>query len=239
LARDGHVDGHLVRSTAVPFSDRLHVLLSPVSINALHAESVHNQNMSKVLHACKQTYRHTIIDAPRVSRQVAATLAGASSAVLIVFQLTVKDIHIVRAARTALREHGLPNDRIVLVANRHDKRSMVSVDEARKALGDQPLHLIANDYRTAVHNINFGRSLAETAPTSLLRRDIRQLIDSLGLTPAPAADAAPAPEPAKPRPQMQPRPAPARKIPMLNFRRFFFPLGQPLPKEGAWQHQPR
>ena len=178
LARDGHIDGNLVRSTAVAFSNHLNVLLSPVSINALNTESIHNQNMDKVLYACKQAYAHTVIDAPRVSRQVAATLAGVSTAVLIVFQLTVKDIHIVRSARAALLERGIPESRIVLVANRYDKRSSVPLTEAQDALGGQPLSLVANDYRTAVYNINFGRPLAETAPSSLLRRDIRQLIES-------------------------------------------------------------
>ena len=181
LARESPVDGNLVRSSTVAFSDNLHVLLSPVSINALQCEAVHNHNMKKVLHACKPTYTHTIIDAPRVSRQVATTLAGVSTVVLIVFQLTAKDIQVVRAARAALLEQGIPESRIMLVVNRYDKRSAVSLDEARKVLGNQPLHLIANDYRTAVHNVNFGQSLAETAPSSLMRHDIKQLIDRMGL----------------------------------------------------------
>jgi pilus assembly protein CpaE len=181
LARDSHIDGTLVRSTAVAFSTNLHVLLSPVSINSLHSEAINNQNLSKVLYACKQAYAHTVIDAPRVSRQVAATLAGASAVVLIVFQLTVKDIHIVRSVRAALFERGIPENRVVLVANRYDKHSSVTLNEAQDALGGQPLRLVANDYRTAVYNINFGRPLSETAPSSLLRRDIKQLVDSLRL----------------------------------------------------------
>ncbi len=179
LARDSNVDGTLVRSTAVQFSKNLQVLLSPVSINDLNTASVTIRNMDHVLLACKQTYAHTVIDAPRVSREVAATLAGASAVVLIVFQLTVKDIHVVRSARAALLERGIPPGRIVLLANRYDKRSSVTLEEAQTALGGQSLQLISNDYRTAVYSINFGRPLSETAPTSLLRRDIKQLAASL------------------------------------------------------------
>jgi pilus assembly protein CpaE len=172
LARDDHVDGQLVRSTAVTYSDSLHVLLSPASITTRHNEAVPNQNLNQVLSACRQTYAHTIIDAARVSRQVAATLAEASTSVMLVFQLTVKDIHKIRAERTALIESGIPESRLVLVANRYDKRSSVTLDDARIALGGLPVNLIANDYRAAVHNVNFGRPLSETAPTSILRRDI-------------------------------------------------------------------
>jgi len=179
LARDSHIDGDLVRSTAVAFSNSLHVLLSPVSINPLTSKPVHHRNMDKVLCACKQAYAYTILDAPRALREMAATLAGASTAVLLVFQLTVKDIHVVRAARAALLERGIPESRIVLVANRYDKRSSVTPNEARGALGDQPVHLITNDYRTAVDCVNLGRPLSKTAPSSPLRRDIKQLINSL------------------------------------------------------------
>ena len=172
LARDSRIDGNLVRSTAVAYSDHLHVLLSPASISTVHTEFVPDQNLNQVLSACRQAYAHTVIDAPRVSRQVAATLAEASTSVMMVFQLTVKDIHKIRSLRTALLESGIPESRIVLVANRYDKRSSVSLEDAQIALGGLPVSLIANDYRAAVHNVNFGRPLSETAPTSLLRRDL-------------------------------------------------------------------
>ncbi len=172
LARDSRIDGNLVRSTAVAYSDHLHVLLSPASINAQNTEFVPDQNLNQVLSACRQAYAHTIIDAPRVSRQVAVTLAEASTSVMMVFQLTVKDIHKIRSLRTTLLESGIPESRIVLVANRYDKRSSVSLEDAQIALGGLPVSLIANDYRAAVHNVNFGRPLSESAPTSLLRRDL-------------------------------------------------------------------
>jgi pilus assembly protein CpaE len=188
LARDGRVDGNLVRSTAVTFSKNLHVLLSPVSVNAPQTEAADYPNLNEVLSACKQAYAHTIIDAPHVSRRVGATLAGASTAVLIVFQLTVKDIHSVRSLRAALVEGGLSENRIALVANRYDKNSSVTPHEAQEALGVKTLHLVANDYQTAVNNINFGRPLSETASASLLRRDIMQLINRLGLAPQVAGE---------------------------------------------------
>lgn len=183
LARDGNIDGDLVQSTAVAFADNLHVLLSPVSTAVPSSKPVHHRNMDKVLCACKQAYAHTVIDAPRALHEMAATLAAASSFVLMVFQMTVKDVHVIRAERARLLERGIPESRIVLVVNRYDKRSSVTPDEACDALGRQPLHLITNDYRTAVDCVNFGRPLSKAAPSSPLRRDIRQLIDALALTP--------------------------------------------------------
>jgi Flp pilus assembly CpaE family ATPase len=115
----------------------------------------------------------------------------------MVFQLTVKDIHTVRSARAALLEGGLSENRIALVANRYDKHSSVKADEAQMALGVKTLHLVANDYHTAVNNSNFGRPLSETAAASLLRRDIMQLINRLGLAPTSVANVAGAPEPAQ------------------------------------------
>jgi pilus assembly protein CpaE len=183
LSRDGHIDGELLQSTTVPFAENLHVLLSPVSTAVPSSKPVSHRNMDKILCACKQSYAHTVIDAPRALHEMVATLAAASSSVLLVFQMTVKDVHVIRAERARLLERGIPDTRIILVGNRYDKRSSVTPDEARAVLGHQPLHLIANDYRTAVDCVNFGRPLSKAAPSSPLRRDIRQLIDALDLVP--------------------------------------------------------
>jgi Flp pilus assembly CpaE family ATPase len=147
---------------------------------------VPNRNLKKALFACKQAYDHVVVDAPCVSRDVAATLAGASSVVLLVFQPTAKDLHSVRAARDALLERGLPDSRILPVVNRYDKKhSSVTLNEVRDALGSQRLCTISSDYCTAVRCINSGRPLSESAPSSLLRRDIKQLIATLAAAPQP------------------------------------------------------
>ena len=182
LAHDGNADPQLVRSSATVCSDHLHVLLSPASIDYATPAALRYDNLDAALEACKQAYPYTVVDAPRVPAEVAAVLAKACSATLIVMQLTIKDIHVARSLRGALLDRGVPAGRIVPVINRHRKRKqMIGLDECRRALDVNGLELISNDYRNAVRGINFGQPLAEAAPMSSIRKDIRKLARTLAL----------------------------------------------------------
>jgi Flp pilus assembly CpaE family ATPase len=165
------------------------VLLSPVSINFPKPLALRYEYLGDALEACKQSYAFTVIDAPRLTMEVAATVAGASRLVLVALQLTVKDIQIARFMMEALAGYGIPEDRVLAVINRyHRKGSPIRLDEARRALGTPQVRCVDNDFRSAVQAINFGQPLAQTAPTSALRRAIRELAAEIGLQ-SPAAKA--------------------------------------------------
>ena len=170
------IDSNLVRTTALAHSERFDVLLSPASIDFSRPAAVEQDQLEEVLKACKCTYDYTIVDAPRVSMELAATLATASKLSLIVFQLTIKDIQLLQATLAALSERGVRQERILVLANRFRKRGqMITIEEAKKVLGDVPLGTISNDFRSAVLGINYGKPLAQVAPRSALRRDVEQL----------------------------------------------------------------
>jgi Flp pilus assembly CpaE family ATPase len=107
-------------------------------------------------------------------------MAGVSKAVLIVFQLAVKDIHIVRSLREAMVDRGVPVGRIIPVVSRYTKRSQITLEEARTALDGSRLIVLSNDYATVIKSVNYGKPLAQTAPSTALRREIRQLAVELG-----------------------------------------------------------
>jgi len=189
LGHGPRIDASLVRSSARPYADKLHVLLSPVSINFPKPLALRYEYLGDALEACKQSYAFTVIDAPRLSMEAAATVAGASRLVLVALQLTVKDIQIARFMMEALAGYGIPEDRVLAVINRyHRKGGPIRLDEARRALGTPQVRCVDNDFRSAVQAINFGQPLAQTAPTSALRRAIRELAAEIRLQ-SPAAKA--------------------------------------------------
>lgn len=171
------IDPALVKSTALAFSDHLHVLVSPVSVNLSNPRTLSYENLPEMLVACKQAYDVTVIDAPRVSMDIAATLAEASAITLICSELTVRDTLFIRAMVRALRERGIPLDRILPIANRHRKRNpMFNLNEERRALGGMEILCIGNDYAAAAKSMNYGQPIAKIAPRSALRRDMRPLV---------------------------------------------------------------
>lgn len=181
LAHGSIADPELVRSSAVP-TGSMSVLLSPASIQFAAAPALAWQNLPPVLVACKLGFANTIIDAPRLPVPVAATLASASDATLIVMQLCVKDIQIARDLRQGLLDHGVEPEKLITVVNRYNRRhNMVTVEQAQRALQSNHFELITNDFPAVSRGINYGQPLADAAPRSPVRKDIRQLLARLAL----------------------------------------------------------
>jgi pilus assembly protein CpaE len=177
LSAHGGIDGQLISSTASVYSENMHVLLSPASVNFSNPTPLLWDRLDKVMTACKQSYYNTIIDAPRIPMDVAAELARASVLTLIVFELGVIDIRSTRAMLTALTDRRVPQANILPVANRYRKRSpMLSLDDARDALGGLSIGRVSNDFSSVIRSINYGQPVAKVAPRSSLRNDIHELV---------------------------------------------------------------
>ena len=180
LSHGNAPDAQLVRSCAMTFTQGLHVLLSPASVSTHTTRMLEYGNLANAIRACREAYGFTVIDAPHIPPELAVDLALQSQTVLIVLQMTVKDIHYARELRSALNRAGVPPSQIMLVVNRYLKRNpMISFKDCRKALGEENLEIVRNDFRSAVRGINYGKPLAEAAPMSALRKDVRRLAEKL------------------------------------------------------------
>ena len=175
----GAIDGNLIRSTATVYGERIHVLASPCSTDFAHVQALSFSQLDTVLGAARRAYPVTIIDAPRMALDTAATLAQQSACTLLVLQLTVKDLRTAKAMLDALRERGVESETIIPIANRYAKRQLISLDEAAKALEGIEVLPIRNDYAPAIQGLNFGQPLSQAGPRSTLRKDIAELLSKL------------------------------------------------------------
>ncbi len=176
LTHDGSIDPALISSSALAYSEGLHVLISPASVDFNNPVSLQEEHLAEAVDACKHAYDYTVIDAPRVSRQAAECLAKESVVTIICFQLTVKDVRLVRAIISSLQSRGVATSSILPLANRYRKRgTMLTMDEVRQALGNLTIEQAANDFKSAIRCINYGQPLAEASPRSLLRKDLRRI----------------------------------------------------------------
>lgn len=187
LTHEGQIDASLIGSVTTTHSPKLHLLASPASTNSLRTPAFQWDHLEAALLAARQAYRHVVVDAPHLPLELAGRLARASARTLLLFQLTVKDVHVARAMLNALSQLQIPSERIIPVAMRYARRQMVSLEDATKALGNVSIVPVRNDYDSAIHAMNFGQPLAEAAPRSALRRDIQGLLQQLQTASRPVA----------------------------------------------------
>ena len=184
-SQNGPVDVDLVRSSTTPCAGGLDVLLSPVVIDFANPPVVEYGNIDKILGTFKQAYSHTVIDAPRIKADLAVTLAQASSAALVVMQMTVKDIRVGQQICSMLMSKGTSPQRVIPVVSRYSKKdSSISVAELKQAIGCDEVALVCNDFPHAIRSIDMGEPLALTAARSPLRKDIQKLAAMLASAPS-------------------------------------------------------
>ena len=176
LARKGLIDQHLIQSSAYGYMENFHVLPSPAGIESPRAKSLQFENLPRVLEACREVYRYTVIDAPRMPEGGVAKLAGLSDILLIVFQLTVKDVNFARSMVLSLKKSGISEDKIISLANRVKTRGpLVRLEDGKKAVGLKSCLAIRSDWRKAMKSVNSARPLAQVVQKSGLHNDFRKL----------------------------------------------------------------
>ncbi|MHC4682491.1 MAG: AAA family ATPase, partial [Planctomycetota bacterium] len=176
LAHKGAVDQHLIQSSAYSYMQDYHVLASPAGIEAPRTNSLRYENLAPACEACRDVYAYTVIDAPRLPGSTSIEVAGLSDLVLVVFQLTVKDVHSARLMVSTLVKSGIAGEKIMPVANRVRKRGpLVRLEDSKKAVGLSSCYPIRSDWRKAMKCVNNSQPLAQVAGRSGLRADFRKL----------------------------------------------------------------
>ena len=180
LAHNGPIDGNLITSSVTKYADNFDVLLNTANGDHFAPKYIQQDNLTPVFEACRQAYRYIIVDAARVPEDMAELLAATSKAILIVFQMTVKDVKMAKAAISKLTKLGASPDRIIPLANRYQKRGpMIPLEETKKVLGLSSLQFISNDFKHVVRSINGGELLADCASWSRIRRDFQSLVSRI------------------------------------------------------------
>ena len=170
------IDADLIRSSACAYADNFHLLTSPANSSFAGTKVLRYENVSRVIEACRQIYGYTVIDAPRLTRTTTIELAKMSDLVVVVFQLTVKDVNTTRAIVSSLLDAGIARERVLPLANRVRKRGpLVRFEDTKRALGLSSCRTIRSDWRIAMKSVNNGKPLVEAAKRSGLRRDILEL----------------------------------------------------------------
>ncbi len=187
LHRAGHIDSQLIQSTALASGANLHAMLSTPKRSLGQAAAFDPIRIGEFADACKGAYKWSVIDAPRVSLDVAAALASRSHVVLVPMQLMIKDIQVARQILSGLTERGVSTGRVMVLATRYRKRgSAITLEEAARAIGlseSQPLTTLSNDFAAVTEAANLGKPLMAVSPRSDYRRDVQKLAGTIAALP--------------------------------------------------------
>jgi pilus assembly protein CpaE len=178
---DGRLADHaMLQGSTVQFDKALYALLSPAAGDE-HRGVPHNSlncaHLDHVLALCKQSFRYTVVDAPRVSGEGLLALGASSAMVLVMLRPMVNDIRVARKILRFLKDEVRVEHlkAVHIGGSLWQWLSTNTSKEVRNLLKDFDVCEIANDFSAASGALNYGKPLSERSPKSHLRRDISRL----------------------------------------------------------------
>lgn len=171
------LDDALLASYITPHSKNVALLAAP--IKAESAEDIEPKHIYEVIELLRQRYDYVIIDTPHSFDSVTISALDHADQILVVLTL---EIHAIRSTRRALEifdRLGYSRKKIKLVVNRWSKNIDLDQKQVEDFLGERVVGFIQSDYRAAVNSINLGQPLVDSAPSSRVTTDLRNVAAKL------------------------------------------------------------
>lgn len=171
------LDDALLTNYLTTHSQNVSLLAAPVKAES--AEEIEPKHIYEVMELLRQRFDSVIIDTPHNFDALTISALDHADQILVVLTL---EIHAIRSTRRALEifnRLGYPAKKIRIVVNRWSKNIELDQKQVEDFLGEKVVGFIQSDYHAAVNSINLGQPLIESAPTSKVAGDLRQLAAQL------------------------------------------------------------
>ena len=158
----------------------IHVLPAPVMVGdetGMVPELV--AKVQKVLELMQTIFDFVVIDGGQLMGHISTYLIGISNSVLIVTIPSLPGIINVKKLINAFNDLGYPPESAIVVLNRYNQQSGISIDEVRKMIKKNIHWSIPNDYRNTMNAINTGIPLTKSALKTDITNKILELVAEL------------------------------------------------------------
>jgi pilus assembly protein CpaE len=183
LAAAGAVDAVLLSKAATELASRVDVIARPPQLRDAHV--IDDNAIRSIVRTAQHQYPFVVLDLPRRIDPVVGAAVEASHTLLLVVQLTVPAIDNASRVLEALREEGVPSERIQIVVNRFRKGThTISLELVEERLKRKPIAIIPSDYQAVYAALDTGRSLATKNPVRSAIADLARRIAGDNVAPA-------------------------------------------------------
>jgi pilus assembly protein CpaE len=171
------LDRAMFEKALVQHPCNVHLLASPQVFGGTRLVTA--TGVSQALMMARKLFPHVVIDLEDCFHEEQVLAARQASVLLLVARLDFTSLRNARRILEHLRELGIPESRIRLVANRFGQPNELPVNEAEAALDVKIAHFIPDDPRTINGANNTGIPAVLKAPSTKVAQGIAQLARSI------------------------------------------------------------
>jgi pilus assembly protein CpaE len=166
LAEVEFLDQHALAGYVTRHRSGLHLLGAP-SKSTVFTKDLDANRVATLMGVISGRYRYVVVDGSHVLDDLSVTTLGMTKTVVVVIQQSVVQLkQAARLIRILFAEYGIPDDRIVVVVNRHLKRSTVALTDIQRTLARERLVVVPNHYKSVLSSIDGGVPMIEFEPSS-------------------------------------------------------------------------
>jgi pilus assembly protein CpaE len=156
-------------------------VLGNASEDALPTQPVSVDHVRRLLDVAVRCNDHLVVDLPRRIDAVAALVLERAQNIVLVVQQSLATLRDATRLITCMRDDlGVSKDRLLVVVNRYDKKSEITVEDIRTTLACGEVFLVPNDFRTVSQCVNTGTPLLTAAQNAAITRAVLTLQLRLG-----------------------------------------------------------
>jgi pilus assembly protein CpaE len=136
--------------------------------------------IAHLLSLMQKNFDFVVVDGGKHLDEPCLKVLEMSDSVLLISELNFPALANTKNLLESFRKSGRPRKGCVKVLiNRYTRKSLISLKDAEKGIGEKIFWTIPNDYRTTMSAINAGKPLSHVATKAAVTKSIRGLTDVL------------------------------------------------------------
>lgn len=184
----GMVELDMLRRAVVRHETGVELLLAPPRPDQAELVSNEQHHMLKVVEMLRSVYDLVLVDMDERLDDHMLDIIGIVDRLVVVLTADLSCVKNVRLVLETMAQLQVPQERLMLVLNRANAFTGISVKSVESVLKRPIEHQVVNDYRSAISALNSGTPFMAKRPDSALSKDVLELARLIDKPAAAAAE---------------------------------------------------
>jgi pilus assembly protein CpaE len=171
----GVVDLDLLRQSMVRHETGVDLLLAPPSPEQGELVSQSGHHLLRIVEMLRGVYDIVLVDMDKRFDDHMLDVIGVADRLVVVLTADLSCVKNVRLVLETMNQLQVPQERLMLVLNRANAFTGISVKSVETVLKRPIEHQVVNDYRSAISALNSGTPFMAKRPDSALSKDVLEL----------------------------------------------------------------
>ncbi len=141
-----------------------------------------SKHIGRLIPVLRHYYKYIFVDlSSGLDRMYVSVFTQSTKLFVVTQQNLVALKNASRIVRSLKYEYGMPNDAMMLVINRYEKRQQIKLKDIENSFVGLDIYTIPNDFKVAIESANLGEPFVITKPHALISQSIHEFCKTFSI----------------------------------------------------------